>query len=191
MKGYLVDGNPVNAGFGLGNPQKNIQRPFLRPFPQGGSFQKQPYILPRMMAMFVVMAVFMAVLMFVIVFMIARVVILMVRTIMFVMFMAMFVVMAVRMVMAVMFAGVMPVFVPVKYHNGAGAGDAVPLVPAEFQFPAFKAELAQLAAQFVRIHAQIHQGAQRHVAGYAGETVKVKYVHDTPRPSLSRGSCFP
>jgi hypothetical protein len=51
-----------------------------------------------------------------------------------------------------------------RIHNGAGAGDSVPFFPAEFQFPAFKAEFVKFAHKRGRVRPRVNKGAKGHVA---------------------------
>jgi hypothetical protein len=76
---------------------------------------------------------------------------------MFVMFV--FMVMFMFMMLVIMFR----VFFA-RIHNGAGTGDPVPFFPAEFQFPAFKAEFVKFAHKRGGVRPRVNKGAKGHVA---------------------------
>ena len=63
--------------------------------------------------------------------------------------------------------------VDIKFHAGYGGfllARNVEMIAAEF-------ELLQLAFQFVRIHAEVEQRGDKHIAGDAAEKVEVKNFH--------------
>jgi hypothetical protein len=64
-----------------------------------------------------------------------------------------------------------------QVHYGVGAGDAPPLVLFKAEFPAPDAEFFQFPPQGGRVHPQVHQSAQAHIAGDAGLTVKMQCLH--------------
>jgi hypothetical protein len=67
------------------------------------------------------------------------------------------------------------VILPVpQVHHGVGPGDAAALIPLKPEFPARKAEFFQLRAEDAGIDTQIYKGPQSHIAGDAGEAVKVQ-----------------
>jgi hypothetical protein len=58
-------------------------------------------------------------------------------------------------------------------HLRMEAGYAAPLIPAELQLPALKAQLVQLPDQVPGINAQVHQRPQGHIPGNPGGTLKM------------------
>jgi hypothetical protein len=65
----------------------------------------------------------------------------------------------------------------VQLNHGVHTTDAAALVSLKVQMPAIYAEFAQFTPQFIGGNAQINQSAERHIAGYTGKTVKMKYFH--------------
>jgi hypothetical protein len=135
--------------------------------------------MPVVVVMFVVMMV-----VFVLVIVSMIMVVPMFVVVLVIMFMVMILVMAVLMILGrvsvmlrIIIAGGMLIRT-LQFYYGAGAGDAVPLVPDKFKFPAPQAKLFQLPPQNRGIGPQINQGPQGHIAGDAGVTVKVQRLHD-------------
>jgi hypothetical protein len=64
-----------------------------------------------------------------------------------------------------------------QFDQGVGAADAPPFIPEKADIPASYPQLAQLPPKGLLVHPQVYQGAQGHVAGNAGETVKMQCFH--------------
>ena len=62
-------------------------------------------------------------------------------------------------------------------HVEFNAGNAGSLLAENMQVPAVELQFFQLALQFFRIHAQINQRADEHVAADAAEEIEVKRFH--------------
>jgi hypothetical protein len=58
------------------------------------------------------------------------------------------------------------------YHR-MGSGDASPFIGKKLQAPSRKAQFLQFPAQGIGVNPQIHQGAQGHIAGNSGKTIKM------------------
>jgi hypothetical protein len=51
-----------------------------------------------------------------------------------------------------------------RIHDRAGSRNAVPFITDKVKFPAFKAEFFKLVHKFPAVDAEIHKGAEGHVA---------------------------
>jgi hypothetical protein len=86
------------------------------------------------------------------------------------------------MVMGVMMARLVRVVVLVRQVDVKfNAGDRVFLPPCHMQVVAGEFQFGQFPFQFRRVHAQINQGRQKHVAADAAEEVEVKCFHAVTR----------
>src|SRR5262245_47689798 len=121
-----------------------------------------------LVSMLVAMRVFVGVNMSVLVLMfMALAMMMIVPVLVVVMAMFMFVVMTMPMRMIVI---VIMRQVHIKFY----ALDAGLLLPREMQVVAIQLELLEFVFEFVRVHAQINQRADKHVTAYAAENVEVK-----------------
>jgi hypothetical protein len=138
----FVNRNAVNAGFRVRNTRKNADGAPFRPIAQRGLFQHVSDVFPGIMGM---MLMIVAVIVMIVIMMVMLVVI---------------------MFMIVMFVFVVFMFMMIfiKIHDCAGSCDAVPFIADKVKFPAFKAEFFKLAHKFPAINAEIHKGAEGHVA---------------------------
>jgi hypothetical protein len=61
-----------------------------------------------------------------------------------------------------------------QVHHRPEPPYASPEIPDKIEFPALKPQFAQFRPEEIGIHPQIHQGAQAHIAGDPGVTVKMQ-----------------
>ncbi len=64
------------------------------------------------------------------------------------------------------------------------ASDGRLLLARDVEVPAIELELVQLAFELARIHTEIQQRGDEHVAGNAAEQVEVKSLHASARSAL-------
>jgi hypothetical protein len=91
--------------------------------------------------------------------------------------MMMFVTVFMRAVVAIVTVFVVLVVFVREVHVELDAGDALPLLLADVQMEAVEFELLDLAREFVRVHAEVEQRADEHIAADAAEDVEVKSFH--------------
>ena len=96
--------------------------------------------------------------------------------VMFLMMMFVFVVMAMLIIMVVVMMVLVllfPLHQDIELHRAQiRSRDA-----RSFQFISFDRQLSQLAGQIPEIHAEVQQGADRHISADAGEAVEVQRLH--------------
>jgi hypothetical protein len=165
----------VYLRLGLGDSGEDIQRPLPGPLAYLRAFDKGPDLPPGIVGVFVMMrvaALFMGV------FVVVRV-----R-----MFMRMLVGVFVRVLVDM--HGIFGINRPVvilgilvmgdmiagsfQFHYRVGPADAVTLIRHKVKFPAADAKFPQFPADIPGIDPQIYQGAQGHIAGNSGKTLKVQ-----------------
>jgi hypothetical protein len=64
-----------------------------------------------------------------------------------------------------------------KVDHGVHTADAPPLIPDKVQLPAVYTEFVEFGPQAIRINPQVNKGAQGHIAGDTGITIKVQRFH--------------
>jgi hypothetical protein len=131
--------------------------------------------------MMVLVALLVAVAVAVLVFMAVMMVVVVVMIAVFGIFVPVGVPMAMLMVVVVVSMIVMIVMMVVglfrKFDYGTGSAYPAALVPDEGELPAADAELLELRPQQVRVHAEIDEGAESHIARDAGEAIEVQGFH--------------
>jgi hypothetical protein len=177
MEMHFFCGEAVYFSFGNGNSVKD-SRGFL--FNPGGkrAAGNQLFNLPVIAAMFVFVLMFMGVRMSVVIVMLMLVVMVMlVRVLVIVMmFMLMFVtIVSVRVSMfhATGVGMLMRVFVG-KMNIEFDTFDSGFLRPLRMQVKAFDTEFLKFMLQLVKIHAQVEQSSNQHIAADAAENIEVK-----------------
>jgi hypothetical protein len=166
---------PVNLGFRLRYPGKNIQRPFFRPPTDPGILYKAANLLPGIMRMFpwLMPVMFFTALGMITVDMITVGVIALGMLAVGVIAMMMIMVMPRFMVMRNAAGPVYRAGIFRQFHHPLDTGDPPPFGPVKTELPARRPEFFQFPPQRIRINAQVNQGPQDHIAGNTGVTIKM------------------